>query len=462
MSAFEKSQSQYERKMARQRQLDLMEAAVGGVDDDEDDDDDGLTTRKKTGSSSMEAVSQGAMENARRFLWDEDEEDQPTTMGAVPIRPTGTSNMFSSKEYAVDQSINLMDPALSHTSPKTTSPPYMASVFRRSTGPNDDKFHDAASSGDSEEYITDKRRRDAGRKTNKDRLNPVAAACMAVWHTCIGGCALCCEALCSPTCKRVWIALVLLAIVGASVAAIVITVKKQQQPSTRYDTIKAKLTSISSKSSLGDTSSPQYQALNWLVDQDKSQMSPDDPLLLERYALAVLFYSTSAESKWKRSSNWMTDHGYCMWEGVQCLESTLYDGNGKVLTLNLTQNALQGTIPSELVGLAFLNQLDLSGNALSGAIPSQLAQFSTIEVILLNNNQLKGSIPTYLGTISVLRELNLAGNGLRGKIPSTLNSLVKLRALSLYKNQLTGSIPDLSKLTSLRKSNLLCLFSSRF
>ena len=69
-------------------------------------------------------------------------------------------------------------------------------------------------------------------------------------------------------------------------------------------------------------------------------------------------------------------------------------------TLTLASNQVSGTIPSTMLGERHMEMtlIDLSLNALSGSIPVGFARSSTLEGILLNNMALSGSLPEYLGS----------------------------------------------------------------
>ncbi|PIA63532.1 hypothetical protein AQUCO_00201105v1 [Aquilegia coerulea] len=70
-----------------------------------------------------------------------------------------------------------------------------------------------------------------------------------------------------------------------------------------------------------------------------------------------------------------------------------------LVSLNLSSNSLEGTLPSGL-GQKSLVHLDLSSNQLSGAIPEILAS-SSLQLVLLNNNQLEGRVPEKVYSIGV-------------------------------------------------------------
>ncbi|KAL5999813.1 hypothetical protein ACLOJK_038099 [Asimina triloba] len=65
-----------------------------------------------------------------------------------------------------------------------------------------------------------------------------------------------------------------------------------------------------------------------------------------------------------------------------------------------------------------LYMLNLSKNAISGSIPSNLGNMSSFESLDLSFNSLDGKIPDTLASLDSLSVLNLAHNNLSGKVPS--------------------------------------------
>ncbi|KAL1193299.1 Receptor-like protein 8 [Cardamine amara subsp. amara] len=188
-----------------------------------------------------------------------------------------------------------------------------------------------------------------------------------------------------------------------------------------------------------------------------------------------------------------------------------------IIILLLKGNDLTGSIPRQLCDFSKIRLLDLSDNKLNGLIPSCLynlsfgpgeenpvigvatssscefkfykstfvqedfciesSDFEKIEIkfatkqrydsyfgaleftdsILdhmygmdLSSNELSGVIPAELGNLLKLRVMNLSGNFLSSSIPSSFSNLKDIESLDLSHNKLQGSIPQqLTSLTSL-------------
>jgi len=64
-----------------------------------------------------------------------------------------------------------------------------------------------------------------------------------------------------------------------------------------------------------------------------------------------------------------------------------------LLSVFISNNALNGSIPVTLLDLPSLTYLHLSNNSLTGEIPSSFGDSITLEAIWLDGNHLNGTIP---------------------------------------------------------------------
>ncbi|KZV42718.1 Disease resistance family protein [Dorcoceras hygrometricum] len=104
--------------------------------------------------------------------------------------------------------------------------------------------------------------------------------------------------------------------------------------------------------------------------------------------------------------------------------------------------------------------IDLSDNSLSGTIPAQITQLEKLMALNLSRNSLTGSIPDNIGDMGWLESFDLSLNSLSGEIPQGISRLTFLSSLNLSYNDLTGKIPSSSQLQGFGKSsfhgNRLC------
>ncbi|KAL7449062.1 hypothetical protein ACHAWC_001161, partial [Mediolabrus comicus] len=204
--------------------------------------------------------------------------------------------------------------------------------------------------------------------------------------------------------------------------------------------------------------SPQFKALHWLANIDKSQITDDDPHVIQRFVLSVLYFATGGPpvdhttdftlkrrgGPWRNPTNFLSPNHECEWK------SSITKGEGRgggirrcdadknVVELSI-YNELAGTIPSELGRLSFLRTLYLGRNNLIGTIPTELGMIRPIASISLQYNHLTGEIPQdYLRRIPTLRFLQLEGNPLKGKIEKD-DPLCQMRNVYKPKNKVTNT-----------------------
>jgi Leucine-rich repeat (LRR) protein len=133
--------------------------------------------------------------------------------------------------------------------------------------------------------------------------------------------------------------------------------------------------------------------------------------------------------------------------------------------LDVTNNALNGTLPTGLCQNSFLRILDIQYNNFEGPIPMELANCGSLvqmragfnsltsipnyfrrnnlQYLELSSNYLHGALPLELGLGSALSTLKLDNNRFLGNLSSefVFSNLPKLQVLNLSSNQFVGPIP---------------------
>jgi hypothetical protein len=258
------------------------------------------------------------------------------------------------------------------------------------------------------------------------------------------------------------------------------------------DNVKNFLVSVSpsSASSLDDTTSPQFRALEWLSQGLTNtnitssrilgrRLQELDSKLIQRWTLAVIFFSTGGDfdgnsttllSNWTLDSGWLEPTSECEWSFVVCddagsiTELTIED-NGLIgdippeigllgetlVTLSFNTNGLMGTLPTTVGQLKGLNRLSLQNNMLTGPLPTELGDVSSLQSLILSRNSFSGTIPTQVGSLVNLTYLDLALTNLNGTIPTEIGQLASLEQISLGSTRISGTIPpQLGDISSLK------------
>ncbi|KAH7667743.1 Non-specific serine/threonine protein kinase protein [Dioscorea alata] len=134
--------------------------------------------------------------------------------------------------------------------------------------------------------------------------------------------------------------------------------------------------------------------------------------------------------------------------GFNLFEGSVPNFPANLAALDLTDNSLSGTIPSNLGDMMNSSQLSLlsfSSNNLEGGIPNSLCNFINLAILDLSKNHLTGEIPDCWNNSQILGYLNLANNMLEGGLPVSIGSLRPLRVLDLNNNSLHGEFPSFLK-----------------
>jgi len=257
------------------------------------------------------------------------------------------------------------------------------------------------------------------------------------------------------------------------------------------------LKTVSDPIELLTSETPQNKALVWLLEQDTFNSCPQDPKFVQRYIMAVFYFSTGGGHTWNEcnapsnfsdplviaqannactvigdgpdpfgvpitqgTDAWLSPSYECEWGGLACSTDTLcmdrieFETDGLSGTLpfelqNLTElryliveeGNTAGTIPPEYGDLSELIILDLNFNQLTGPIPESIYGLPTLFQLDLNDNALTGTISTSIGNLQFLQFVQIEVNQLTGTIPESIGNLRYLRVLELFGNQLSGSMP---------------------
>ncbi|XP_020210626.2 receptor-like protein EIX2 [Cajanus cajan] len=96
---------------------------------------------------------------------------------------------------------------------------------------------------------------------------------------------------------------------------------------------------------------------------------------------------------------------------------------------------------NELSYVDLMTVIDLSNNKLSGSLPSEMFMLSGLQSLNLSHNQFMGTIPQEIGNLKPLESIDLSRNNFSGEIPQTMSILHYLEVLNLSFNNFEGKIP---------------------
>ncbi|TQD79497.1 hypothetical protein C1H46_034961 [Malus baccata] len=111
------------------------------------------------------------------------------------------------------------------------------------------------------------------------------------------------------------------------------------------------------------------------------------------------------------------------------------------ISLDLSENYLTGSLPSEVGNLVHLTMLNVSNNKLSSAIPSTLGSCTSLEGLYLDDNKFEGTIPQSFKDLKGLEKLDISSNNLSGQIPKFIGKLGALKYLNISYNDFEGELP---------------------
>ena len=124
-----------------------------------------------------------------------------------------------------------------------------------------------------------------------------------------------------------------------------------------------------------------------------------------------------------------------------------------VYHLDLTNNTLNGDIPTEIGAMTKLRNLFLSENEgfVPGPIPETFKDLTQLKEFSLKGTNRDGNLPDFISTFGSLILLDLSSNDMNGFLPSSYGDLVNLEFMLLNGNVFNGEVPtSYAKLTKLR------------
>jgi len=114
----------------------------------------------------------------------------------------------------------------------------------------------------------------------------------------------------------------------------------------------------------------------------------------------------------------------------------------QLLVLNVGDNALSGTLSTNVGNLADLKGLHVFQNNLGGEFPSEIGKLDDLLFMRANGNQFNGTVPVEIGNLRSLGEFWFDENQFTGTIPSELAQMTRMTDFRLSENNLVGSIPE--------------------
>ncbi|XP_043713148.1 leucine-rich repeat receptor-like serine/threonine-protein kinase BAM1 [Telopea speciosissima] len=191
---------------------------------------------------------------------------------------------------------------------------------------------------------------------------------------------------------------------------------------------------------------------------------------IPEYRVLLSLKSAITDDPGASLQNWNVSTSHCTWTGVSCdgyrrvvsldlsnmnLSGTLSSDIGhlrNLVNLTVAANVLSGPVPSELSHISGLRQLNLSNNIFNGSFPSQLSLLKYLEVLDFYNNNMTGDLPVEASEMPNLRHLHLGGNFFSGRIPPEYGRWEFLEYLAVSGNELGGIIPpEIGNLTNLQQ-----------
>lgn len=196
--------------------------------------------------------------------------------------------------------------------------------------------------------------------------------------------------------------------------------------------------------------------------------------------LKELFENTGGEF-WQNNENWnfsnFTTYNPCRqkWYGLLSFFMKEDSNTWCIVSINLENNNLTGTLPKIIdnfidlmhfsvsgnhlygplpifMNISNLNVVSLSGNSFSGVIPENMfneKQLSKIVLFGVHDNTLSGTIPNWIYDLKSISNFQFENNRFSGTISKNITNLKSILTLQVQNNRFYGSIPSFDNLNRL-------------
>ena len=165
-----------------------------------------------------------------------------------------------------------------------------------------------------------------------------------------------------------------------------------------------------------------------VVDIDEIIQEEQNTLLEERNAL-VAIYNALDGPHWQRHDNWCSDRPVNEWSGVGT------DNEGRVVSLNIEENGLNGAIPKEIIKLSALRQLRIDGAIADFSPIFNLASLKYLSFGIVGDmeyDEYKNYMFAIPETIANLKNLvELTVSGINADLPDAFFGLENLERVEL-------------------------------
>ena len=175
----------------------------------------------------------------------------------------------------------------------------------------------------------------------------------------------------------------------------------------------------------------------------------------ERAALMAIFNALDGPN-WESHEYWGTEAPVTWWPNIMC------DENGHVVSLNLNDPGIKGSLPPEIGNLPYLTSLNMGGPYVdchfTGSLPEEIGNLTNLKRLQMDNCPFEGRLPESLGNLSNLEWLYIARceKLAPGPIPSWIGNLTKLKLIQIYGHNFTGQLPEsIGNLTNLEHLDII-------